>query len=74
MTQRYPAFEAYLLSQPRSEAVGHFIACLKSGGEMAWDLMEQVHGAKWSCPPDKLPRLVVEVLEALPRLPQSESE
>lgn len=58
------AFEKFLLAQPRPYAIGHMVDCLRSGGEMAWQLMERING-KWSCDPRELPKLINETLNAL---------
>jgi hypothetical protein len=58
------AFEKYLLSLPRHEAVFHMVECLSSGGEMAWDLMNKING-DWKCRPEDLPALICETLDTL---------
>ena len=58
------AFEKWLISRPREEAIEHFIDCLKSGGEMAWGIMEQHHG-DWKCAPKDLPKLIKLTLDQI---------
>lgn len=59
------AFEKYLLSIPRGEAVAHVIVCLASGGEMAWDLIARFNGENWKCPPAELKGLIAKTLDQL---------
>lgn len=59
------AFEKYLLSIPRPDAVHHLMDCLRSGrGEMAWELLEKVNG-EWRCPPNEIPEFLLKTLEKL---------
>ena len=60
------AFNRYLCSIPENEAIQHFIQCLMNGRKpnMAWELMEQVHG-EWKCKPEKLPELIAQTIRHL---------
>lgn len=51
------AFEQYLIKLGPEQGAMHLIECLKNGPSdtEAWNVMEQINGSEWKCPPEYLP-------------------
>lgn len=61
------AFHKWLLSVPEQEAANHLYECLRSddGGEAAFQLLEDLHGPKWSVRGDKFGEFLLETIRLL---------
>lgn len=67
------AFRSYLL-RDKQNGCQHLYDCLRSGGEMAFALIEIYNGKGWKCKPEDIPALIVSTWEKLEADPDKEKE